>query len=232
MIAAARIASLGALAAGVSLLAACANNPPTPDWQLNAKSGLDHAVEAWLAGNTGIESQEFAGVRSTIARTGRPALLARAELVRCASRVASLEVGDCEGYRLLAADAEPPERAYARYLAGRAGPPDVPLLPEQHRAIAALTTTPTSDLAALDRMTDPLAKLVGASVLLQTGRGSPAVVARAVEAASAQGWRRPLLAWLQVQLRQTEASGDPLTADRIRRRIALVVSGAAAPRSP
>ena len=232
MTAPARTATFGALAAMACLLVACSNNPPTPDWQLNAKSGLDHAVEAYLAGNTGMESQEFEAVRGAIARTGRPALMARAELVRCAGRVASLVIEDCAGYRLLAADAEPAERAYAAYLAGKAGPADVPLLPEQHRAVAGPRSTSAADLAALDRVADPLARLVAASVLLQNGRANPAVVARAVEAASAQGWRRPLLAWLQVQLRQTESSGEPEAADRIRRRIALVEGSTGTPRSP
>ena len=201
--------------------AACADRPPAPDWQLNAKSGLDRAVAAYFAGNARVEAQEFAAVRAEIARTGRPALLARAELVRCASRVASLVVEGCAAFDALAADAEPAERAYAAFLAGRASAADVQLLPEQHRAICHCRRR-RPVLAALERMPDPLSRLIGAAVLLQTGRGDRAVVAQAVDTASAQGWRRPLLAWLTVQLRQAEAAGDSAAVQRTRRRIDLV----------
>ena len=77
-------------------------------------------------------------------------------------------------------------------------------------------------------MEDPLARLVGAAVSLQSGRADGGVVALAVETASAQGWRRPLLAWLHVQARQAETAGDANAAARIRRRIELVGGGAGA----
>jgi hypothetical protein len=48
------------------------------------------------------------------------------------------------------------------------------------------------------------------------------VVAQAVETASAQGWRRPLLAWLGVQAKLAEQGGDAAEAERVRRRMALV----------
>jgi len=46
--------------------------------------------------------------------------------------------------------------------------------------------------------------------------------AGAIDIASAQGWRRPLLAWLGVQEKRAEAAGDREVLERIRRRIALV----------
>jgi hypothetical protein len=69
---------------------------------------------------------------------------------------------------------------------------------------------------------DPLSRLVAAGALFQSGRASPAVVAQAVDTASAQGWRRPLLAWLGVQARLAEQASDADGAARIRRRIQLV----------
>ena len=211
------VAPLAAVSIG-----ACASREPAPEWQSNAKNGLERAVAAYFIGDTRIESQEFAVARAEIARTGKPALVARAELVRCASRVASLVVEPCTRYDALSQDAEPPERAYAAYIAGRAAPADVAQLPEQHRALVSAGATPASDLAALQRITDPFSRLVGAAVSLQSGRAGPGVVDLAVETASAQGWRRPLLAWLQVQLRQAEAAGDAPQVERIRRRIGLV----------
>jgi hypothetical protein len=58
-------------------------------------------------------------------------------------------------------------------------------------------------------------------VLFRAGRASPAVVRQAVDTASAQGWRRPLLAWLGVQAQLAEKGGDAEEAARLRRRIAL-----------
>ena len=200
------------------LLLACGNSPPIPDWQLNAKGAMERAQEAYLIGNVRVEAAEFAKARSEVASTGRADLLARLELARCALRVASLVFEECAAFTPLAQDAGAPERAYSAYLAGRAGPAEAALLPEQHRGLAAATTQATD----LKGVIDPLARLVAAAVLLQQRRADPATVLLAIDTASAQGWRRPLLAWLGVQAMRAEQGGDTEAAARIRRRMALV----------
>lgn len=202
------------------LLAACGSNPPPPEWALNSQGALERAGSAWLAGNTRVADVEFARARTEIARTGQPGRLARAELLRCAWQVASLEVNDCPAYAALATDAAPAEQAYARYLLARPQAGDVALLPESQRPVAQSLLAGTA--APLPNTDDALAKLVAAGVLLRAGRASPTVVAQAVDTASAQGWSRPLLAWLQVQVRVAEQAGDRDTAERARRRAALV----------
>lgn len=206
-----------------ALAAACAGTPP-PDWQLNAKSALDRSVAAYLAGDTRTATAELDRARGEIARTGRLDLLARAELVHCAARVASLDFASCERFEALRADAAPAERAYADYLAARVASDRVALLPVAQRAPA----TAESDLAAASAVQgigEPLSRLVAAGVLFRDARASPAVLALAVETASAQGWRRPLLAWLEVQRLRAEKLGETAEAERLRRRIAVVERG-------
>jgi len=210
------------VAAVAWMLAACGNTPPAPDWQMNARNSMERAQEAYLSGDGRVEAVEFARARAEVARTGRADLLARIELARCATRVASLVLEACGGYAALEQDAAAPERAYAAYLAGRAQAQDVPLLPEQHRALAAAGGAAAG---ALPAMQEPLARLVAAGVLLQTGAADPAVITLAIDTASAQGWRRPLLAWLGVQLQRAEQAGDGEAAARVRRRM-LLVTGA------
>jgi hypothetical protein len=72
---------------------------------------------------------------------------------------------------------------------------------------------------------DPLSRLVSAGVEFRRGRASPQTIAAAVEIASAQGWRRPLLTWLGVEEKRAEAVGDAAALERIRRRITLVRGG-------
>ena len=200
-----------------ALLAGCGNQPRTPDWQMNAHDGLERYVRAYLSGNARVESAEFERARGELASTGQPGLVARAELTRCAVRVASLVVEPCEGFERLRADAPAAERAYADYLAGRIAPGDVPLLPPQHRAVAG----GQGDAGVVQAIEDPLARLVAAGVLFRTGRASPQVLSTASDTASAQGWRRPLLAWLGVRVQRAEQAGAVDEAQRLRQRMAL-----------
>jgi hypothetical protein len=213
-----RAACLALALTAAMVVAACGSTPPAPDWQMNAKSSLERAVQAYLAGNDRLEALEFARARAELARTGRTDLLARAELTRCAARVAGLVFEDCPGFAALAQDAPPAERAYADYLAGRIGAADVALLPEAHRGVAA----GNAGADALGRVTDPVARLVAAGVLLRSGRAEPAMYGVAADTASAQGWTRPLLAWLGVQAQRADAAGEATEAARLRRRIALI----------
>jgi len=205
----------------VLLLVACSSAPPV-EWQSNAKSALDRAVAAYLAGDTRVANVEFDLARRELARTGRADQVALAELTRCAVQVASLDFRPCEGFENLRLEANDAQRAYADYLANRLQPADAALLRDQHRAFVAGGVSGDAAASALRAIDDPLARLVATGVLFQGGRANPAAIALAVETSSAEGWRRPLLAWLGVELALAEKAGDKIGAEQLRRRIALV----------
>jgi hypothetical protein len=180
---------LAALAAG------CASGPPPADWQLNARGALAQYERHYLAGESALAEREFANAKREIARSGRIDLVARAELLRCAVRTASLEFDDCPAFQALRDDAAAQDAAYAEYLAGRG----------KHAPSDA-----------------PLSRLVAVAVQLKSGTLTPQALSSAVEVASAQGWRRPLLAWLTLQQKRAQAAGDAMAAERVRKRIDLI----------
>jgi len=198
-----------------ALLGACAGAPPPPDWQANAYLALKNFEAAYLKGDSRAAEAEFSRARTELASTGRTDLVARAELVRCAAQAASLVFDDCPGFAAHAADAGAPERAYAGYIAGRWQGLDAGQLPAQHRLVVTGGTLPE----------EPIARLVAAGALLRAGRIDPAGIASASETASANGWRRPLLAWLGVQEKRALDAGDGEAVARIRRRIDLITNG-------
>lgn len=180
----------------VLVLAGCAGGPVPRDWELSSLAALNAFKSHYLKGDTRPAQLEFERALAELRSTGRGDLLARAELIRCAVRAASLEFDACPGFEKLRADAGPEELAYADYLAGRA------------------------ERAAGE---DALSKLVSSAVRLNSSKITPPEIAAAIDLASAQGWRRPLLAWLGVQEKRAAAAGDREATDRIKRRIDLIL---------
>lgn len=222
------------------LLSACASKPPTPDWQNNAFAALNSFTSTYLNGNTKVAEFEFARAKTEVARTGRADLMARLELARCAAQVASLDLQPCAGYEALAVDALPAERAYATFLSGRWSGLDPALLPVAYRnlvtqilageksgALPKADTAPNPQDAqansALSQIQDPLSRLIATGTLLQRERLTPVDIGLAVKTASGQGWLRPLLAWLGVQFKRQQTSGDAAAASETQRRIDLVL---------
>lgn len=204
------------------LLAACAGGPPPPDWKLNAQAALEAHHGHYLDGNTRLADLNFAKARAEAARTGRPGLVARVELARCGVQAAALAFDDCPGYRALASAADPAERHYAAFLSGDWTAIDPELLPAAYRSLIAQPEPAT--LAAIKA---PVSRLIGAGVMFRQGRLPPESLALAIETASEQGWRRPLLAWLGVALARARQSGDSAAVTRLEARIALVESSLA-----
>lgn len=229
--------------AGLAGLGGCAGTPP-PDWALDAQGALERGLQARLSGEDRIAVHELAIARAALARTGRADLLARAELKLCAADAASLRFEPCAAFEALRQDAAAPELAYAEHLRAPLEATRRPLLPPAQQALA---TPPDgrdrrdgrdglkggdggdAGVARLQAVADPLSRLLGAALWLRDGQASPAVIALAVDTASAQGWRRPLLAWLQAQKLRAERDGDAELAARAQRRIELVLGG---PRQP
>ncbi len=202
-----------------TVLTGCSSTPAPPAWQSSASSSLQSFSSAYLSGNTRVADLEFARARTELAATGRADLVAQAELIRCAARVASLEIGPCTGFQAIADDVGPAERTYAAYIAGRWQDVDPALLPAHHRAVV---NGPGAGKTILGDIEDPFSRLVAAGALLQYGRLTPADMEIATETASSQGWRRPLLAWLGVQAQRAQQAGALDAYARIQRRIELV----------
>jgi len=179
-------------------ISGCAGGPPPPAWQASAKYSLDAFQQAYLRGDTRVANLEFDRARAELAGTGNAALVARAELIRCAARSASLEFDDCPGFEKLRADAGAEEISFADYLAGRAD-------------------RPVGE--------DVFSKLVSYGVRMKGNKITPTEISSAIDISSAQGWRRPLLAWLGVEEKRAEAAGNAAALEAIRRRIALIRGG-------
>ena len=128
------------------------------------------------------------------------------------------------GFEKLRLDVGPELRAYADYLAGQLKAQDLALLPADQRM--AFDAVNSSDIAVLADIKNPLSQLLALALAFQAGRASPLQIERAVNLASSQGWRRPLLAWLGLELALAQASveqgGDAAKVARLQRRIALV----------
>ncbi len=204
-------------------LAACSSGPTPPDWQLQARPAIEAAIRMDLDGDTAGAKREFERGRALLARTGSPALVGRAELMRCAARVASLDFAACDGFERWRADAPPAEQAYADHLAGRVlEPARIALLPDAQRAVATAIAAKTP--VVVQGIEDPQSRVIAAALLLRARLADPATLALAADTASAQGWRRPLLAWLEALAYRAEQAGAADEAQRLRRRIELVLS--------
>ena len=201
----------------VLLAAGCGNKPRQPDWLVNADGAQERFERAYLSGRDRVAASEFTRFRSEVASTAQPALVARAELTRCAVRVASLDFAPCAGFEPLRRDASDAERAYADFLEGRATPEQAKALPEAYRRIAG----GQEGAGALKDIKDPLSRVIGAAVLLRTEKADPEVLKIATDTASEQGWRRSVMAWLGAQAMRAEKAGDAEEAARLRRRMAI-----------
>lgn len=225
-----RLVAIPAFLFALALLASCSSAPPPPDWKINAQNLLESHAKHYLDGNTRLAERNFERARAEIARSGRLDLAARAELTRCAVRIAALESEPCQGFVALAPHAAAEDRAYARFLTGDWQGLDADKLPRQYQALIKAKDD-RALVSSLKAIADPVSRAIAAGVLFHAGRASPEVIAVATATASDQGWRRALLAWLEVQAKRAEAAGDVASLKRIRQRIDLVHASLAGQRS-
>ena len=204
-------------------MVACSSGPTPPDWQLQARPAIEASIAMDLGGDSAGARREFERGRALLARTGKPELVARAELMRCAARVAGLDFTACDGFERWRADAPAAERAYADHLAGRVlEPARIALLPAAQRGVASAVAAKTS--MPVQGIEDPQSRLIAAALLLRARLADPATLTIAADTASAQGWRRPLLAWLEALAYRADQAGAVDEAQRLRRRIELVLT--------
>jgi predicted small lipoprotein YifL len=220
--------SLLALACLVMLTACGSGGPPPPDWKTDAADLIERYQKHALRGDNTLAERYFQQAVAATGGAGRVAETARLWLVHCATRRAMLIDDVCTEYAELA-DFAPnaADRAYYQFVTLRWEGLDAALLPSQHRDLVRAPADRRREV--LDRIDDPLARLLDASLLVMRREADAATLAMATETASSQGWRQPLLTYLKLRQQQAAGEGHAEEAARLARRIQLVEQSLAQP---
>lgn len=208
--------------ASLLLLAACGSGgPPPPDWKSDSADLIERYKKHALLGENTLAERYFQQAVVATGGAGRVADTARLWLVRCAVRRAMLIDDACPEYADLARiDPNEADQAYYLFLTLNWDAVDVAQLPRQHRDLVNAQAGARS--AQLARVDDPLARLLGSSLLVMRQEADDATLALATETTSAQGWRQPLLTYLKIQEKRAQAQGTAAELERLNRRIRLV----------
>ena len=204
------------------LLSACGSGgPPPPDWKTDSADLIERYKKHALLGENTLAERYFQQAVAATGGAGRVAETARLWLVRCATRRAMLIDNACHEYADLARiEPNSADQAYYQFLTLRWEAIDISQLPKQHRDLVSAPSG--ARLASLSKIEDPLARLLGASLLVMRQESDDATLVLASDTASAQGWRQPLLTYLKLQEKQAANQGRAGERDQLARRIQLV----------
>lgn len=205
----------------LALLAAC-THAPTPAWRNEAHGALNRYENLFLRGENRLAQVNFERALKEVSATGDFTQVNRVQLARCALQTGVLEFTSCPGYRAQAAD--PAQQAYLRFLAGDWTDDDVPRLPVQYRKFAATARQSTQPLnQAIAEIASPLSRLVAVGVAVERRQFDRATLELAVDTASREGWRKPLLVYLGQLKAIAEAKGETEKAQLLQERLDLVL---------
>lgn len=210
------------LIASLSLAACGSGGPPAPDWKKDSIGLIDKYSKAELQGKTTLAEHYFAQAIEAAGSAGQIGTTARLQLIRCATRQASLTFEPCNAYTELARlDPSPSDENYFHFLNGQTASVVPDLLPEQYRSFAK-SGNAKQGIEALEKIADPRSRLIAISILVQAKQADDDILALAAETASRQGWRKPLLVYLKLLENHASLRGENNTVDRLRTRIRLV----------
>ncbi len=192
---------------GLLLLSACGSaGQPVPDWKTDAADFIERYKKHALLGEHVVAERFFQRALQATGGAGRITETARLWLVHCATRRANLQDDDCSEYAELAKlETSATDRAYYQFVTLKWAELDMANLPTHYAALVKSDTARlNTQIAAIE---DPLSRLLAASLVTQRGQADHATLTIAMETASSQGWRQPLLTYLKLLEKSAASRG-------------------------
>ena len=188
----------GLVLAGLMLLTACGSSgPPVPDWKSDSVGFIERYKKHALLGENTLAERYFQQALRATGGAGRVGETGRLWLVHCATHRASLLDDDCSEYADLAKiETSVEDRAYYQFVTLNWNGLDAAKLPAQYAAL--VKADPARITAQVAAIEDPLSRLLAASLVTLRGQADHATLVLAMETASSQGWRQPLLTYLKL----------------------------------
>jgi hypothetical protein len=200
---------------------------PTPGWVVSGNWQLETFKKQFLAGGPPVVMERhFQKAVEEIKKSGDLDLLGRVWLTRMALQVAVLgEIEEGEYGKIAASQSVPANRNFYFFLTGDPAAVDGALLPAQYRSFLKTLRgdgIAKTEKAIADMADDPLSQLIAAGIAVRRHLESETILQTAVSAASRNGWKRALQAWLERLWTWYESTGAAAKAAAVRQRIDLM----------
>lgn len=202
----------------------CGGNP-SPEWTRASFNQLESYKKNYLRGNVPLAELSFRKAIEEIKTSGDIRIMEKTYLTKYAVQIASLETFDDSEYLRLAGVRQRLEYLnYYYFLKGSFAEVDLRELPVQYVRVFKASRDGNQreidqEVSAID---DPLSRLVAAGLMVQKDQNSEFILSIAIQTASAQGWKKPLLAYLKKLHLYYNAKGDPKKSASIQQHIELI----------
>jgi hypothetical protein len=211
----------------ISILTAACGGTKTPSWYSASNQQMDRFEKNYLAGEKAdITELNFNKAVEEIKKSGDLDRLEKVWLTRMALQIAMLKEPDGGDYKKIEAVQPIPENSnYYSFLAGNITEVDDALLPRQYRkfykALAGKDLVGAGNaIAAIED--NPVSQLIAAGLAVRNHLESEEIIQAAVNAASVNGWKAALLAWLERMAAFYESKGETTKARTVRQRMELI----------
>ncbi|MBP7017742.1 MAG: hypothetical protein KBB23_11265 [Smithella sp.] len=209
----------------VLLICACGGAGHIPVWKEKAYSQLDEYKTSFLTGREASTEPHFEKARKEIGAGNDLGLLTVAYLTKYALHTASLEPFDASEFaKLYRLEPHPADMAYCHFLKGNFSAVDTKELPARYAGVLKAASgkdaaTAGREIAAID---DPLSRLIACGVWTRYLPADEAILKIGIDTASANGWRRPLWAYLERLQNYYLENGDQAKANSVSERLKLL----------
>lgn len=207
------------------VICACGSATPVPDWKDNAYTQLDAYKTSFLTGKEESTEPHFVKARREIAAGNDLSLLIIAYLTKYALHTASLESFDSSDFaKLYRLEPNLSDMAYCHFLKGNFSAVDIKELPVRYAGVLKAAsdrdlTMAAREIAAVD---DPLSRLIACGVWVRYLPSDEIILQIGISTASANGWRRPLWAYLNKLQAYYLEKGDRNKAAATKERLELL----------
>lgn len=207
------------LFAVIVLFFAGCSSQPAPAWQQDGNTTMTNFINSYMEGNDKFAENYYLKLEESLKLTADPDIMVIAPLTKCAMNIALLEDYGCEEAQpFVAALKKKDNIKYFNFVSGKVS--DLPLRYKDFVKSSSACLTETINLK-IKKLPEPLSKIIASSVVVRNKCYDEKTLINAVDTASAEGWKKAALKYLDLLLKFYEEKGYTEKAGSIQKRIEL-----------
>jgi len=206
------------------LLCGCASKS-LPEWRTASFNHLEQYKKYFLSGREELAAIHFQKAIDEIKSSGNLSLLATAYLTRSALRTAVLEAPQIKEYlEVVEAGPDDDHKDYYLLLEGKFAQIQKTNLPTAYQDLAAVLEGGNEERisGAIFEIQDDLSRLIAIGLVVRYRMENEAILTGAVDLASANGWRKPLLIYMARLEYSYQKRNEKDEAEKIRLKMELL----------